>query len=167
MKRTTLMLFLFLFVVGVVSVMAHSDTPSVVEQCQRGETRRGCAEPEPTPFELPPLPTEGCYVTPAGNYTVTVYAEPDNLSAPLGHLEPGVIYPANAYIMLGQGTNFWFYMTDYEGSVGTTGFVSLSQVITPGLVFCPEAPGRPAAADDFTPHPTATPISSVGSVTTR
>jgi len=77
------------------------------------------------PFTPPVLPNDRCMVTPNGDYRVNVRELPDENANLLGHLLPGVIYPAEGYTIV-NGTDLWFVLTSYEGSTGTTGYAARS-----------------------------------------
>lgn len=74
------------------------------------------------PFTPPPLPTDGCYVTPNGDFAVNVREDTDGSSAVLGFLLAGTVYKADGYIMV--GTDMWFVMPDYENYAGMMGYAS-------------------------------------------
>ena len=80
------------------------------------------AVPTEAPFVLPVLPTDACYVTPAGDYRVLVRAEATTEAEAIGALLPGEIYAASGYVM-SNGTA-WFQMS------AVAGFVSGDVVLT-------------------------------------
>lgn len=82
----------------------------------------GSPPSNPPPFNPPVLPTDGCYITPFGDYSVNVRESADVSAALLGHLLPGVVYAAEGYVTV--DASVWFVTTSYENSTGTAGYAA-------------------------------------------
>lgn len=91
------------------------------------------------PFTPPALPTDGCYVTPNGDFAVNVREDADGSSAVLGFLLAGTVYKADGYVMV--GTDIWFVMPNYENFVGMMGYASRDVLLASA---CGEIPAAAA-----------------------
>ncbi len=97
----------------------------------------------PPPFTPPLLPTHECFVTSANGNNINVRKEPNMSADVLGSLLPGVVYPAQGYVM--NGAEVWFVLTGYVGSVGETGY-SAGSVLLSSAICAPVAdPGNPGS----------------------
>jgi|GEM_PF-2109134 len=109
--------------------------------------------PNPTdddPFVPPAFPSDGCYVTPNGNYNVNVRKASDVTSLQIGFLLSGVVYKSDGYNTVGADT--WFVVNQYEGSTGDIGYAFGSVLLSSG---CDEsvAGGDNNAPDGLTDLP--------------
>lgn len=85
------------------------------------------------PFVPPALPTDGCYVTPNGTFSVHVRNAPLAAAPIIGSIPSGKVYPAQGYFII--GTELWFLMADYEGNIGDPGYASRSALLATA---CPQ-----------------------------
>lgn len=94
--------------------------PDPVDQCPNvggAVDSSGCP-----PFAPPTLPTDGCYVTPSGDFRTNVRAAPFENAPIIGHLLPSVVYQALGYIV--NGADIWVMLAHYEGSGTEIGYVA-------------------------------------------
>lgn len=87
----------------------------------------GCPETARPPFQPPFLPTDACFVTPAGEYNVRVRNIASLDGNHVGNLLPGIIYPALGLVESADG--IWVKMEDdfqhlnFEMTIGTNGYI--------------------------------------------
>lgn len=106
------------------------------------------------PFIPPVFPSDGCYVTPNGNFSVNVRKATDVTALQLGYLLPGVVYKSDGYMTVGADN--WFVMNEYENNADDTGYAFGGVLLSSG---CDQSIGSGVepAADDVTARP-STPL---------